>query len=60
MGEPRIEYTVRQLLEQINTKLDKVCDDLAEHTHDYVTTRYMWASIVTVASLGVALLAFFF
>jgi len=59
MGELDADL-VRQLFEQIDKKLDKQAKSLYDHKHDYVTPRYMWASIITVASLGTAGLALFF
>ncbi len=64
--EPRIEFTVRQLLERIDDKLeqadeklDRVVEIVHTHKHNtYVTPRYMWASLVTVGSLGVGILKF--
>ena len=51
---------VRQLFERIDKKLDDQAKNLYNHEHDYVTPRYMWASIITVMSLTIAGLAFFF
>ncbi len=65
MEEPRIEYTVRQLLERIDNKLDKadekldkVAAEVHTHEHTYVTPRYMWASLLSVGGLGVGILKF--
>ena len=53
--EPYIDFSVRELLEKIDKKLDA----LRDHKHDYVTPRYMWASLVAVSGLAVGVIRFF-
>ncbi len=52
--EPYIDFSVRELLE----KMDKKLDALQDHEHDYVTPRYMWASLVAVSGLAIGVVSF--